>query len=153
MLEKIEAIIKMQGPLATVCGVNLDLLRPQLTFDDPQARNTTAFQEGRWDGKRCLLDGNSNFPSGLVPHVCDVLKRHKLSVRILGQPKLDVDLKRMNRKYLRGIELWDHQMESILALALTNPCCAVSIPTRGGKTPTFWRSLPDTSGKKTVGRV
>lgn len=127
------AIIHVQGGQAVLEGPPYAVRHHVLTVEDPRARFTTAFLEGRWDGRATLGKGDT-FPVGLVEHVRGQLESLGARVEIRGGEGPDPVADGMvTADEVPGWTLWDHQVGAINAM-LAHSRGAIRLPTASGKT-------------------
>src|SRR3990167_4406198 len=69
------AVVRVRGPWARLEGPPeaRAAAREALTAEVPGARHTRAYQNGRWDGTRCLVSASGAFPSGLAERVAAIV--------------------------------------------------------------------------------
>ena len=128
-----KAEIHIKGPFATLVNYPIEKVADALTAEDPSARHSRAFKEGRWDGKVELYNGQT-FLAGLSSRVQRAIRENKDEAVIIDPDRpAPLDLSKFTRDIIPGITLWDHQYEGCLAM-LTHPRCCIKAATSSGKT-------------------
>jgi superfamily II DNA or RNA helicase len=129
------AAIYVRGAWAELHNAPDSTLESCLSFAHPNPWYSKAYREKRWDGKVRLFERSSNrFPAGLVQRVVEHLTDLEREVFVSGfDDKTPLDLSALERDWLPGIELWDHQWDAVNAL-LAHKRGVVKSPTGSGKT-------------------
>lgn len=132
---KRRAAIYVRGAWAELHNAPEGTLESCLAFKHPKPWFSQAYREKRWDGMVRLFEkGTTRFPAGLTQRVVDHLRDLDREVFVSGfDDKKPLDLSALERDWLPGIELWDHQWDAVHAL-LTHKRGVVKSPTGSGKT-------------------
>jgi len=131
---KRRAAIYVRGAWAELHNAPENTLESCLAFKHPKPWYSKAYREKRWDGMVRLFErGTNRFPAGLTQRVVDHLHDLDREVFVSGfDDKKSFDLSSLERGWLPGIGLWDHQWDAVHAM-LAHKRGVIKSPTGSGK--------------------
>lgn len=115
------------------------LLIKELTYKDPDAKHTEAYQNGDWDGRKCLYSKRTkSIPIGLLDRVLELFNERNHTVNISEKQKQS--LTTIHTNWNATTHLHDYQQEAVRE-TIANDGGIITLPGGDGRTTTALRLI------------